>query len=79
MDPSTTRKNFQCALTNIIENAPDKAQIELFNAYKAYKELRGRSWKQIRAWPFLEAIEDGLSGLFMKEELSQKELADDVR
>jgi hypothetical protein len=78
--PRTTRENFQCALINVIENAPEKARIELFEAFKAYKELRSASqWKRIVGTTVHEAIEDGLSDLFMDEEMTQDERADDRR
>jgi hypothetical protein len=71
MSQKETREQLLAALTECIEQAPDKASEPLLRAYKAFVEARGEhGMRQLGRTPLtamlLEAIEDGESGSHSK-------------
>ena len=72
MSQKETREQLLAALTQCIEQAPDKASEPLLRAYKAFVAARGEiGMRQLGRTPLtamlLEAIEDGLAHHAMEE------------
>jgi len=70
----TTREAFSLALMNAIERAPDKEQRELFKAFNEYSEIRRHVRQRIPIVTMMfDAIEEGLSSLYIEREMEQEE------